>query len=123
VFIVYTYIHLSHTNSLPLCFGPPRETYNHPWSRSANSLRHNSGTHEQIVLIDAEPSVSKQVLPELQIMHGCNLSYICGAFVSGPAVCVCMEFMDKQIGAIDIGVVGRVALAILKGLTYLYDAH
>jgi hypothetical protein len=42
-----------------------------------------------------------------------------------------MEFMDKKsldgiykkIGAIDIDVVGHVALAVLEGLTYLYDVH
>ena len=42
-----------------------------------------------------------------------------------------MEYMDKgsldgiykKIGAIDIEVVGHVALAVLEGLTYLYDVH
>jgi mitogen-activated protein kinase kinase len=42
-----------------------------------------------------------------------------------------MEFMDKgsldgiykTIGPIDIDVVGSVALAVLEGLTYLYDVH
>jgi len=42
-----------------------------------------------------------------------------------------MEFMDqgsldgiyKKIGPIDIDIVGQVALAVLEGLTYLYDAH
>ena len=42
-----------------------------------------------------------------------------------------MEFMDKgsldgiykQIGPIDIDVVRKVALAVLEGLTYLYDVH
>jgi mitogen-activated protein kinase kinase len=42
-----------------------------------------------------------------------------------------MEFMDKgsldgiykKIGAIDIEVVSKVALAVLEGLTYLYDVH
>ena len=42
-----------------------------------------------------------------------------------------MEYMDKgsldgvykKIGAIDIDIVGKVALAVLEGLTYLYDVH
>lgn len=42
-----------------------------------------------------------------------------------------MEYMDKgsldgiykKIGAIDIEVVSKVALAVLEGLTYLYDVH
>jgi mitogen-activated protein kinase kinase len=88
----------------------------------------------QIVLIDAKPSVRKQILRELQIMHDCHSEYIIsfyGAFLSDPNICICMEFMDKgsldgiykRIGAIDIEVVAKVALAVLEGLTYLYDVH
>lgn len=88
----------------------------------------------QIVLIDAKPSVRKQILRELQIMHDCHSGYIIsfyGAFLSDPNICICMEFMDKgsldgiykQIGPIDIEVVAKVAYAVLEGLTYLYDAH
>ena len=29
----------------------------------------------------------------------------------------------KKIGPIEIDVVGKVALAVLEGLTYLYDVH
>jgi serine/threonine protein kinase len=88
----------------------------------------------QIVLIDAKPSVRKQILRELQIMHDCHSEYIIsffGAFLSDPNICICMEFMDKgsldgiykRIGPIDIEVVAKVAHAVLEGLTYLYDAH
>ncbi|RDB14645.1 Dual specificity protein kinase FUZ7 [Hypsizygus marmoreus] len=89
---------------------------------------------KKIVLIDAKPSVRKQILRELQIMHDCNSKYIIsfwGAFLADPNICICMEFMDKgsldgiykKIGPIDIDVVGQVALAVLEGLTYLYDVH
>jgi len=89
---------------------------------------------KKIVLIDAKPSVRKQILRELQIMHDCNSKYIIsfwGAFVADPNICICMEFMDKgsldgiykKIGPIDIDVVGKVAFAVLEGLTYLYDVH
>ncbi|KIP08914.1 hypothetical protein PHLGIDRAFT_103529 [Phlebiopsis gigantea 11061_1 CR5-6] len=89
---------------------------------------------KKIVLIDAKPSVRKQILRELQIMHDCNSQYIIsfyGAFISDPNICMCIEFMDKgsldgiykKIGPIDIEVVGKVALAVLEGLTYLYDVH
>ena len=91
-------------------------------------------TRSQIVLIDAKPSVRKQILRELQIMHDCNSPYIIsfyGAFIADPNICICMEYMDKgsldgiykKIGPIDIEVVGKVALAVLEGLTYLYDVH
>ena len=67
-------------------------------------------------------------------MHDCNSPYIIsfyGAFISDPNICICMEFMDKgsldgiykQIGPIDIDAVGKVALGVLEGLTYLYDVH
>lgn len=88
----------------------------------------------QIVLIDAKPSVRKQILRELQIMHDCHSPHIIsfhGAFVSDPNICICMEFMDrgsldgiyKKHGAIAIEIVGKIALAVLEGLTYLYDSH
>jgi len=67
-------------------------------------------------------------------MHDCHSPYIIsfyGAFLSDPNICICMEYMDKgsldgiykKIGAIDIEVVSKVALAVLEGLTYLYDVH
>ncbi|KAF8349506.1 ste7-like protein [Amanita rubescens] len=89
---------------------------------------------KKIVLIDAKPSVRKQILRELFIMHDCKSKYIIsfwGAFLADPNICICMEYMDKgsldgiykKIGAIEINVVARVALAVLEGLTYLYDVH
>ncbi|KAJ3729310.1 ste7-like protein [Lentinula raphanica] len=89
---------------------------------------------KKIVLIDAKPSVRKQILRELHIMHECKSRYIVsfyGAYLADPNICICMEFMDKtsldgiykKIGPIDIEIVGQVALAVLEGLTYLYDVH
>ncbi|KAF8885706.1 kinase-like domain-containing protein [Gymnopilus junonius] len=80
---------------------------------------------KKIVLIDAKPSVRKQILRELQIMHDCHSKYIIsfyGAFLADPNICICMEFMDKgsldgiykKIGPIDIDIVGKVALAVLE---------
>ena len=88
----------------------------------------------KVVLIDAKPAVRKQILRELQIMHDCHSPHIIsfyGAYLSDPNICMCIEFMDKgsldgiykKIGAIDIDVVALVALAVLEGLTYLYDVH
>ncbi|TFK23043.1 STE/STE7/MEK1 protein kinase [Coprinopsis marcescibilis] len=89
---------------------------------------------KKTVLIDAKPSVKKQILRELQFMHNCHSRYIIsfhGAFLADPNICICMEFMDKgsldgiykKIGPIDIDIVGKVALSVLEGLTYLYDEH
>ncbi|KAL0573240.1 MAP kinase kinase (MEK) [Marasmius crinis-equi] len=89
---------------------------------------------KKVVLIDAKPSVRKQILRELHIMHLCDSPYIVssyGAFLQDPNICICMEFMDKRsfdgiykrTGAIDIDIVGKVAESVLKGLLYLYDVH
>ena len=104
----------------------------------------------QIVLIDAKPSVRKQILRELQIMHDCHSDYIIsfyGAFLSDPNICICMEFMDKgsfdsiyksmalrsgmkstqagnpgdTSGPIPIGIVRQAAKRVLGGLMYLYE--
>ncbi|KAF9049475.1 kinase-like protein [Hymenopellis radicata] len=89
---------------------------------------------KKIVLIDAKPAVRKQILRELHIMHDCNSPYIVtsfGAYLTEPNICICMEYMDKRsfdgvyksIGAVDIRVVGKVAICVLEGLGYLYDVH
>lgn len=89
---------------------------------------------KKIVLVDAKPSIKKQILRELQIMHDCDSPYIVssyGAFLAEPNICICMEFMDKgsfdgiskKIGPINIEVVCLLAMSVLEGLTYLYDVH
>ncbi|KAJ3772681.1 Pkinase-domain-containing protein [Lentinula raphanica] len=89
---------------------------------------------KKIVLIDAKPSVRKQILREIHITHSCNSPFIVssfGAYILDPNICICMEFMDKgsfdgiykRIGAIPIDVVGMVAASVLEGLLYLYDVH
>jgi len=91
-------------------------------------------TPHQVVLIDAKPSVRKQIVRELQIMHECNSHFIIecyGSYLADPNISICMQFMDrgsfesiyKKIGPIQIEVVARVAMSVLEGLTYLYDVH
>jgi mitogen-activated protein kinase kinase len=53
---------------------------------------------KKVVFIDAKPTVRKQILRELQILHECNSPYIVsfyGAYLSEPHICMCMEYMDK----------------------------
>ncbi|GHJ86166.1 hypothetical protein NliqN6_2568 [Naganishia liquefaciens] len=89
---------------------------------------------KKLVIIDAKPAVRKQILRELQIMHGCSSPFIVsfyGAFMKEPHICICMEYMDrtslegisKKHGAIPIRILSRIAEAVLEGLTYLYDEH
>ncbi|KAJ3734028.1 kinase-like domain-containing protein [Lentinula guzmanii] len=89
---------------------------------------------KKIVLIDAKPSIRKQILRELHIIHTCSSPYIVssfGAFISEPNICICMEFMDqgsfdsiyKAIGRpIPICIVRQAAKRVLGGLVYLYEA-
>ncbi|KIK68150.1 hypothetical protein GYMLUDRAFT_36989 [Collybiopsis luxurians FD-317 M1] len=99
---------------------------------------------KKIVLIDAKPSVRKQILRELHIMHRASSNpspYIVtsfGAFLSDSeaCICICMEYMDKgsfegiykkigdgvsMAGPIPIGIVRQVAKRVLGGLVYLYE--
>ena len=60
-------------------------------------------SHRQLILVDAKPSVRKQILRELQIMNDCNSPYIVGYFGCFPVdvhVGVVMEFMDA--GWVDV---------------------
>lgn len=53
---------------------------------------------KKAVFIDAKPSVRKQILRELQIMHECESPYIIdffGAYLNEPRICMCMEYMDR----------------------------
>ncbi|KAJ3855009.1 kinase-like domain-containing protein [Lentinula lateritia] len=89
---------------------------------------------KKIVLIDAKPSIRKQILRELHIIHTCSSPYIVssfGAFISEPNICICMEYMDKgsfdsiykSIGRpIPICIVRQAAKRVLGGLVYLYEA-
>ncbi|KAJ3728443.1 kinase-like domain-containing protein [Lentinula raphanica] len=106
---------------------------------------------KKIVLIDAKPSVRKQILRELHIMHRCSSPYIVssfGAFISEPNICICMEYMNKGSfdsiyksigrheqpsiripgteesteGPIPISIVRQAAKRVLGGLIYLYEA-
>ncbi|KAN0063346.1 MAP kinase kinase (MEK) [Thecaphora frezii] len=99
-------------------------------------LHEKSGTvmAKKVVFIDAKPTVRKQILRELQILHECNSKYIVsfyGAYLNEPHICMCMEFMDKgsldaiykKYGPISAEICGKIAVVVVHGLTYLYDVH
>ena len=67
-------------------------------------------------------------------MHECNSPHIVGfygAFYSEGEINICMEYMDG--GSLDLvlmkknriteNIIGKVTIAVLKGLIYLKDAH
>ncbi|KAL8283210.1 hypothetical protein RQP46_005988 [Phenoliferia psychrophenolica] len=89
---------------------------------------------KKVVHIATSESTRKQILRELQIMHDCSSPYIVsfyGAYLSDPHICMCMEFMDKgsldniykKVGPIPEPILGKIAFAVVTGLTYLYEVH
>lgn len=89
---------------------------------------------KKVVHIATSETTRKQILRELQIMHDCSSPYIVsfyGAYLSDPHICMCMEFMDKgsldniykQVGPIPEPILGKIAFAVVSGLTYLYEVH
>uniref|UniRef100_A0A7E4US40 mitogen-activated protein kinase kinase n=1 Tax=Panagrellus redivivus TaxID=6233 RepID=A0A7E4US40_PANRE len=84
----------------------------------------------KLVHLEVKASVRTQILKELEILHKCNSPYIVGfygAFHENNEISICMEFMDglsldivlQTVGVIGESVVGRLTVAIIKGLTYL----
>ncbi|KAM0790501.1 hypothetical protein ACM66B_003375 [Microbotryomycetes sp. NB124-2] len=89
---------------------------------------------KKVVHIATSDTTRKQIIRELQIMHDCSSPYIVsfyGAYLQDPHICMCMEFMDrgsldniyKKVGPIPEPVLGKIALAVVSGLTYLYEEH
>ncbi|RHZ60414.1 hypothetical protein Glove_353g16 [Diversispora epigaea] len=89
---------------------------------------------KKIIHIDVNPNVRKQIHRELQILHDCNSRYIVsfyGAFITDSDISMCMEFMDvgsldgiyKKNGPVPLGILGKITLAVLEGLNYLYESH
>ncbi|KAI5479760.1 mitogen-activated protein kinase kinase 1 [Pseudohyphozyma bogoriensis] len=89
---------------------------------------------KKVVHIATSESTRKQILRELQIMHDCSSPYIVsfyGAYLQDPHICMCMEYMDrgsldnvyKKVGPLPELILGKVALAVVSGLTYLYEVH
>ncbi|KAG5519096.1 hypothetical protein PMAC_002183 [Pneumocystis sp. 'macacae'] len=88
---------------------------------------------KKVIHIEAKPVIRKQIHRELQIMHDCDSPYIVsfyGAFMNENDINICMEYMDcgsldriSKYGAIHVSVLGKIAIAVVEGLTYLYNVH
>ncbi|GAA6008356.1 hypothetical protein JCM10207_000098 [Rhodosporidiobolus poonsookiae] len=89
---------------------------------------------KKVVHIATSEATRKQILRELQIQYECRSPFIVafyGAYVQDPHICMCMEFMDKgsfdniykKVGPVPEPILGKIAFAVVSGLTYLYDVH
>ncbi|XP_036788157.1 dual specificity mitogen-activated protein kinase kinase 5 isoform X3 [Manis pentadactyla] len=82
----------------------------------------------KVILLDITLELQKQIMSELEILYKCDSSYIIGfygAFFVENRISICTEFMDG--GSLDVyrkipeNVLGRIAVAVVKGLTYLWS--
>jgi serine/threonine protein kinase len=51
----------------------------------------------QIIHVDGNLNVRKQIMREMQFMHDCNSKHIVsfyGAYMNGTDIAICMEYMD-----------------------------
>ncbi|KAL4674595.1 hypothetical protein H8959_018529 [Pygathrix nigripes] len=98
-----------------------------PPSRSPLSPR-------QLIHLEIKPAIRNQIIRELQVLHECNSPYIVGfygAFYSDGEISICMEHMDggsldqvlKEAKRIPEEILGKVSIAVLRGLAYLREKH
>uniref|UniRef100_A0A8C5R514 Dual specificity mitogen-activated protein kinase kinase 1 n=1 Tax=Leptobrachium leishanense TaxID=445787 RepID=A0A8C5R514_9ANUR len=88
----------------------------------------------KLIHLEIKPAIRNQIIRELQVLHECNSPYIVGfygAFYSDGEISICMEHMDggsldqvlKKAGKIPEKILGKVSIAVIKGLTYLREKH
>ncbi|KAM9528399.1 dual specificity mitogen-activated protein kinase kinase 1 [Salvelinus alpinus] len=87
-----------------------------------------------LIHLEIKPAIRNQIIRELQVLHECNSPYIVGfygAFYSDGEISICMEHMDggsldqslKKAGKIPEQILGKVSIAVIKGLSYLREKH
>ncbi|XP_040890820.1 dual specificity mitogen-activated protein kinase kinase 5 isoform X2 [Toxotes jaculatrix] len=82
----------------------------------------------KVIPLDITVELQKQIMSELEILYKCDSPYIItffSAFFVENRISICTEFMDG--GSLDVykripePVLGRIAVAVVKGLTYLWS--
>jgi len=88
----------------------------------------------KLIHLEIKPAVRNQIIRELKVLHECNSPYIVGfygAFYCDGEISICMEYMDggsldlilKKAGRIPEPILGKISVAVLKGLAYLREKH
>lgn len=88
----------------------------------------------KLIHLEVKPQEKTRIIRELKFLHECNFPHIVGfygAFYSDSEISICMEWMDggsldlilKRAGRIPELILGKIAIAVLKGLSYLYEKH
>ncbi|EDO40740.1 predicted protein [Nematostella vectensis] len=81
----------------------------------------------KVIPLDVTPEVQRQIISEMEISFQCASPYIIefyGAFFVENRISMCTEYMDggslDMYGSIPEPVLGRIAVAVVKGLAYLW---
>ncbi|XP_064619901.1 dual specificity mitogen-activated protein kinase kinase 5-like [Lineus longissimus] len=81
----------------------------------------------KVIALDVSVEVQQQIISELDILHKCNSPQIIGfhhAFFIESRILMCTEYMDggslDKYGQIPEHILGRIAVAVVKGLQYLW---
>ncbi|XP_071794001.1 dual specificity mitogen-activated protein kinase kinase 1-like [Asterias amurensis] len=90
----------------------------------------------KLIRLEIKPAIRNQIIRELKVLHDCNSPYIVGfygAFYSDGEINICMEHMDggsldlvmkrAEKGRIPENILGKVTVAVLRGLSYLRETH
>ncbi|XP_072457905.1 dual specificity mitogen-activated protein kinase kinase 2 isoform X1 [Notamacropus eugenii] len=88
----------------------------------------------KLIHLEIKPAIRNQIIRELQVLHECNSPYIVGfygAFYSDGEISICMEHMDggsldqvlKEAKRIPEEILGKISIAVLRGLAYLREKH
>ncbi|XP_033121184.1 dual specificity mitogen-activated protein kinase kinase 1-like [Anneissia japonica] len=88
----------------------------------------------KLIHLEIKPAIRLQIFRELTILHECNSPYVVGfygAFYSDGEISICMEHMDggsldlvlKRADKIPERILGKVTIAVLRGLSYLRVNH
>jgi len=104
---------------------------------TVNKILHvptNTIMARKVIHVEANATVRKQILRELQILHDCNNPYIVGfygSYINEGDLFICMEYMDlgsldsiyRKIGPIEEPILADITLSVLRGLIYLHETH
>ena len=82
----------------------------------------------KVIPLDISVDAKKQIISELEVLHRCNSPVIIafyGAYFMENRISICAEWMDggslDQYGQIPEHVLGIIAVAVVRGLQYLWS--
>lgn len=88
----------------------------------------------KMIHLEIKPAIRNQIMRELKVLHECISPYIVGFygyFYSDGEISLCMEFMDggsldlmlKRTNRVPERILGKISVAVIKGLSYLREKH